>query len=796
MNGDYVAQSLQPLLNFKNTKVRGTLITLATIALALTLWPSIFNVRAIESFVFFFHIDTDVYRAGARAFLDGQNLYTQDYQVGGIQLPFTYPPISAALFVPLAILPSNVAGTLLTLISAGLLWWCVAIVLRRVFKTLDDADCRLISYLILPVALSTEPVFQTIQFGQINIILMTFVLMDTFTKKPWLPRGFWIGLAASIKLTPAVFGLYFLVKKDWKGAGVAIASGVGFSALAFFLSPASSKIYWTETLNDPSRIGNLSYVANQSMRGVLSRLMHENQELVEKLWLVAVALCLIGVAVAMGRAVKAGNAHGAVLLNSLIALFCSPVSWSHHWVWLIPIVLGLAASAWSQRTTAPSTAATAGVLAMLGTIPMFITTFWTMPYDSESYPMWPLILQPSGNAYVVFAIVLIIVGLINPGIFGNATPSTKRISPVLAGVVALIVFYLLANIWFKGNDRNQALFQYPVHTLNSRGLTDFGEVLVGLFNGNSLASLWIVGALNLAAVGWTVWFLLRRFTTLKSPLVYLSVLTATLMTFAVQDALQFGSLTMLACAIITTDLLSRRPVIARGLLTGFAAALCGWPLLMVVGFVIARRYSAVLVSVGTAAVLCVLGILLNPGPANLDLFRLWFSGRDGRDNLSFYAFIARWISEAPAWMFVWAIVGLILGVWAIHRTYIAGRRDLSTALTIAVPVIVLPTVELHHLVLLIPLVAVLLRHGYFTIVYLLAFVFIVSWTPQHLSYSSVFPLNDPAPEGYVAHFGWYLLVEPMAVAPAAIILGVYVACGLLKPLPLQVAQSSPKGVLA
>lgn len=195
-----------------NQTLRKALLVLSTIALLLTLWPSIFNVRAIESFVFFFHIDTDVYRAGANAFLHGENLYTQDYQVGSIQLPFTYPPISAALFVPLAILASSVAGIALTLISTVLLWWSVAIVLRRVLKGLTDADSRFVSYLILPMALSTEPVFQTLQFGQVNIILMALVLMDTFTKKPWLPRGFWIGLAASIKLTPAVFGLYFLVK--------------------------------------------------------------------------------------------------------------------------------------------------------------------------------------------------------------------------------------------------------------------------------------------------------------------------------------------------------------------------------------------------------------------------------------------------------------------------------------------------------------------------------------------------------------------------------------------------------
>lgn len=778
-----------------NQTLRKALLVLSTIALLLTLWPSIFNVRAIESFVFFFHIDTDVYRAGANAFLHGENLYTQDYQVGSIQLPFTYPPISAALFVPLAILTSSVAGIALTLISTVLLWWSVAIVLRRVLKGLTDADSRFVSYLILPMALSTEPVFQTLQFGQVNIILMSLVLMDTFTKKPWLPRGFWIGLAASIKLTPAVFGLYFLVKKDWKGAGVAIASGVGFSALAFILSPSSSKIYWTETLNDPSRIGNLSYIANQSVRGTLSRMMHEQQDLVEKLWLVAVVLCLAAVAVAMWRVVRAGNPYGAVMLNSLIALLCSPVSWSHHWVWLIPIAIGLGASAWNQRRTAPGIAATAGVLALLTTIPMFITTFWNMPYDSESYPFWPLILQPSGNAYVVVVIAILIVAIVNPTVLGSGNKvvsgqAEKKSSPALLVVLAIAIFYLFANIWFKGNNQNEALIQYPLQTMEGRGLTDFGELIFEFAaSSNQLVSLWIIGALNAIALAITLWFLLQRFAGKKSSwLIYLSTVAVALMMFSVQDALQFGSLTLVALALITVDVLSVRELGRRGLLTGLAAALFGWPILIVIGFLIHRRYAATITTIVTAAVLWILGILLNPDAFNLNLLRQWFSGRDGRDNLSFYAFLARWVSESPVMMFVWFIVALGLGAWAIHRTWSHGFKDLSAALSIALPTLVLPIVELHHLVLLLPLIAVLLRQGRVAISYLIGFIYLVSWTPQHLSYSTVFPLNDPAPEGYVAHFGWYLLVEPMAVAPAAIILGAFIACAATTPKTGQLVQ--------
>ncbi|MFP7364441.1 glycosyltransferase 87 family protein [Corynebacterium callunae] len=765
---------------FSHPTIRKALVVMAALATTLTLWPSIFNVRAIEQFTFFYHIDSDVYRAGALAFLHGENLYTQDYQVGGIQLPFTYPPIAAAVFVPLGIIPSNIAGILLTLLSTVALWWCIAIVLRRTFTSMDTPDSRLLAFLILPIALSTEPVFQTVQFGQVNIFLMTLVLMDTFTKKPWFPRGFWIGLAASIKLTPAVFGLYFLVKKDWKGAAVSVASGVGFSALAFLLAPSSSKIYWTETLSDPTRIGNLSYITNQSMRGTLSRMLHENQGLVEKLWYVAVLACLVGVAVAMWRAVRAGNPLGALLLNSLIALLCSPVSWSHHWVWLIPLALALAASAWNQRHSAPATAATAALLSLMSTVPMFIPAFWNMPYDPEAAPSWPLLLQPAGNSYVVVALIITIVAIFKPGIFGNAPASTKQPAQILAVALGLIVLSLAANIWFKGNMSNETLIQYPLQTLEGRGLTQLGDVLASpLYFANPGVALAVVGLINSMALLWTLWLLVQRFSTFTPHLlIFLGAVVFALISFPVQDALQFGSLTLVSLALICTDFFAPKTLWRRGLLTGIAAGLSGWPILILVGYLIQRRFQPALFAAGTALVLWLLGILANPKSFNLNLYYQWFSGRDGRDNISIFAFVARWISNSQVLMISWFILGLVLGAFAIYRTFSRGELALSQALTIALPALALPTVELHHWVLLLPLLAVLLSERRFVQLYLLLLVYFFAWLPQHLSYGAVFPLNNPAPTGYVAHFGWYLLVEPLALAPASIVLGVFISAEL------------------
>ncbi|WJZ03178.1 glycosyltransferase 87 family protein [Corynebacterium freiburgense] len=338
-----------------------------------------------------YHIDIDVYREGGRAFLRGENLYTQDYAVGGIQLPFTYPPLAAILFAPLAAVPLSFGAVVFDLASMIVLWWCLVIVLRHAAPVVP---ARLVALLVLPAALFLEPVTETLDFVQVNIFLMALVLIDILTKKPWLPRGFWIGFAAAIKLTPAVFGLYFLIRRDWKSAGVAIGSGLGFTALAWLISPSNSMQYWLHTLNDPSRIGGLGYAGNQSIRGLLFRLVGEDAS--ELLWKVSILALIAVIAVAMYRSSPAV----AVVLNSLVALLCSPVSWSHHWVWMVPALVLLGAAAHRHWTIL------VGFSALL--FAGFFPPHWMLPHHDDAELGWNGAQQVLGSSYVLLALVLVV----------------------------------------------------------------------------------------------------------------------------------------------------------------------------------------------------------------------------------------------------------------------------------------------------------------------------------------------------------------------------------------------------
>lgn len=345
-------------------------------------------------------IDIDVYRAGARAFLEGDNLYTRSYEVGGIALPFTYPPLAAILFIPVALVPYPVALVGWTLASAVLLWWCLVIVLRHAVPAVNH---RVIATWILPLALLAEPVRETLGFGQINIILMALVLADTLTRRPWLPRGVLIGLAAAIKLTPAVFILVFLVRRQWRDAAVTFLSGVGFTLAAALVSWRNSWTYWLDTLTDTGRIGGEAYASNQSIRGVLARLAEPGEQVDRLLWLVLVIGALGLIIVAM---LRAQTMLATVLLASTAALLCSPVSWSHHWVWLIPVAVTL--------LLGPGRVLGAVVL-----LALFTSPHWLLPNNHGAEHAWPWWAQLVGSSYLLVTLAVVVAAIVSPRVLAG-----------------------------------------------------------------------------------------------------------------------------------------------------------------------------------------------------------------------------------------------------------------------------------------------------------------------------------------------------------------------------------------
>ena len=200
--------------------------------------------------------------------------------------------------------------------------------------------------IVAPAAIWLEPISSNFAFGQINVVLMTLVIADCVPRRtPW-PRGLLLGLGIALKLTPAVFLLYFLLRRDNRAAMTALASFAGATLIGFVLAWSDSWEYWTHTVHHTDRIGEAALNTDQNIAGALARLgLGEHERFV--LWVLACLAVLALTVWAMRRVLRAGEPTLAVICVALFGLVVSPVSWSHHWVWALPAVLvtaiGLAA---------------------------------------------------------------------------------------------------------------------------------------------------------------------------------------------------------------------------------------------------------------------------------------------------------------------------------------------------------------------------------------------------------------------------------------------------------------------
>ncbi|WP_409462055.1 glycosyltransferase 87 family protein [Amycolatopsis sp. GA6-003] len=294
-------------------------------------------------------VDLQVYRFGADAVLHGGDPYgTLPATTSGYPLPFIYPPFAAILFSALALPPLPVAAVLLDLISLASLWAVLYAAVRRLWQSWNRRTAVITASGLTVAALAFEPVRSTISFGQINLVLMALVAVDCLAPNPRWPRGVLVGLAAAIKVTPAGFLLFFLLTKDFRAARNALFAGAGATLLGFLVAPrASAEYFFGGGLTGAGGLSGSPYATNQTIEGALNRLdlppyAHD------LLWLTLSAFVLTAAVTIMRRV----DGPLAFVVNATAVLVLSPISWSHHWVWVAPAALILAARVRTPRAAA------------------------------------------------------------------------------------------------------------------------------------------------------------------------------------------------------------------------------------------------------------------------------------------------------------------------------------------------------------------------------------------------------------------------------------------------------------
>ena len=304
-------------------------VVAGVVALGIVMWSLYTNIA---------FIDVEVYVRGARAFLDGQPIYDDNPN----QLPFIYPPFAALVFLPLGVLP-GLATAIVTVTSLAALArtsWLLATHAPGLLpkSTTLARACGIFAGLAV-----LEPTIETLRLGQVGLILLWLVAEDLLGDHRSI-QGALVGFGTAVKLVPGIFLPFYVLIGRIRAA---IVGGLVFAAsiaIGFVFLPTESAQYWLEDAFSSSRLPSVEYIANQSFLGAWSRGGGQSGAIWFLFMMVTIAALLI-VGAWMWRRDEQLLAFGTVSLAGLLA---SPISWTHHWVAMFPLLVGLAAH-WASR---------------------------------------------------------------------------------------------------------------------------------------------------------------------------------------------------------------------------------------------------------------------------------------------------------------------------------------------------------------------------------------------------------------------------------------------------------------
>ncbi|OSZ58124.1 transferase [Streptomyces pharetrae CZA14] len=328
--------------------------------------------------------DALVYQAEGEAVLDGRDLY--GFTVTEWHLPATYPPFAALLFTPTAWLPPAALKAAFLAGNILLLAWLVHLSARLAALPLRlPARCAATA-----LALWLEPVFQTLLFGQVNLALACLLLWDLTRPDGARGKGVAVGIAAGMKLTPAVFVPYLLLTGRRREAATATAALTGTVLLGAVLLPAASADFWLRRLYETGRVGKPWIVDNQSLQGLAARLLGDPAP-GPAWWLPA----LVTAAGGLWLAARTPDDRHGVPLTALTALLVCPISWSHHWVWCVPLIAVLLADGRPRLAAATALVFTA-------------RTMWLVPHEGPQDLHLPWWQQPLASPYPLVGVAVLV----------------------------------------------------------------------------------------------------------------------------------------------------------------------------------------------------------------------------------------------------------------------------------------------------------------------------------------------------------------------------------------------------
>ena len=276
-------------------------------------------------------LDLGIYRDAVATWWSGRSPYDVPFAEG---LQFNYPPSSLVLLSPLTIGPRGMMGVLLLAIGAVLLW----LTCRWSLRAFSAPEIALVAGLLA----MSEPVQMTWSYGQVDLVVLAAVT-GALVRRSARADGALLGGAAGLKLLPVSFLLVPALQRRWRPVAVALLTAGGLALLALARVPSMLGDYLDQLRHGAVVIRPVDEGHNVSWRGFLGWALGRDDAALP--WLVVVVVLGILGLITVVRATRRGDLVAAVSALALLGLLLSPVTWTHHWVW-VAVVLGTALPAW------------------------------------------------------------------------------------------------------------------------------------------------------------------------------------------------------------------------------------------------------------------------------------------------------------------------------------------------------------------------------------------------------------------------------------------------------------------
>jgi alpha-1,2-mannosyltransferase len=189
--------------------------------------------------------------------------------------------------------------------------------------------------------------------------------------------------------------------------------------IGLLLLHAETWRFFTKLMLDPARTGPVWSAINQSLRGAIARIAGAD---LTSVWFVLAALAAVLGVWSAWVGLRAGDRAAGLLAVQFTGLLISPISWSHHWVWVLPLLLWCLFGP-HQRLTSVRVLAIAW---LVGTCSYLVSILIAMQYIGQlaSRPWWQAWL---GSIYPVLGVAtLVLLAMVNlrvraPGPAGERT---------------------------------------------------------------------------------------------------------------------------------------------------------------------------------------------------------------------------------------------------------------------------------------------------------------------------------------------------------------------------------------